>query len=73
MDAADIEQGVVIGGGTMGRGIAQVLAMCGVEATLVDLDEGVTSFSEIENGPARGIVYAVHGDEQRQGLWFAPR
>lgn len=37
-----------------------------------DLDEGVTSFSPIENGPARGIVYAVHGGE-REGLWFAPR
>lgn len=41
MNAEQIERAVVIGAGTMGRGIAQVLAMCGIEATLVDLDEPV--------------------------------
>lgn len=39
----------------------------------VDLDEGVNSFAPIENGPARGIVYTVRDDGERQGLWFAPR
>ena len=41
MNADSIERALVIGGGTMGHGIAQVLAMSGVEARLVDLDQGV--------------------------------
>jgi len=39
---------------------------------VVDLDREVSSFVQIENGPARGIVYSV-SDPERQGLWFAPR
>jgi 3-hydroxybutyryl-CoA dehydrogenase len=39
MNAETIEKAVVIGAGTMGHGIAQVLCMSGIETTLVDLDE----------------------------------
>jgi 3-hydroxybutyryl-CoA dehydrogenase len=35
-----IEKVAVIGGGTMGNGIAQVVAQAGLEVTLVDIDEG---------------------------------
>jgi 3-hydroxybutyryl-CoA dehydrogenase len=35
-----IEKVAVIGGGTMGNGIAQVVARSGLEVTLVDIDEG---------------------------------
>ncbi len=35
-----IEKVAVIGGGTMGNGIAQVVASSGLEVTLVDIDEG---------------------------------
>lgn len=38
-----IERAVVVGAGTMGHGIAQVLAMSGIETTLVDLDAGVVA------------------------------
>lgn len=35
-----IEKVAVIGGGTMGNGIAQVVAQSGLDVTLVDIDEG---------------------------------
>jgi 3-hydroxybutyryl-CoA dehydrogenase len=35
-----IEKVVVVGGGTMGNGIAQVVAGAGLEVTIVDVDEG---------------------------------
>jgi len=40
MNAESIEIGTVLGAGTMGHGIAQALAMCGVETRLFDLDAG---------------------------------
>lgn len=36
------------------------------------LDKDVSTFRDVERGPARGIVYSVV-DEARRGLWFAPR
>ena len=41
MNANEIESAVVIGAGTMGHGIAQVLAMSGVSTQIVDIDEAV--------------------------------
>jgi 3-hydroxybutyryl-CoA dehydrogenase len=38
MNAESIRIGTVLGAGTMGHGIAQALAMCGVETRLFDLD-----------------------------------
>jgi len=52
-DAGSFETAVVIGGGTMGRGIAQVAAMAGLETTLVDLSE------EVLDGAYRGILAAL--------------
>ena len=37
-NAAEMGTAVVVGAGTMGNGIAQVLAMCGLETRLVDVD-----------------------------------
>ncbi|MDF1839695.1 MAG: 3-hydroxyacyl-CoA dehydrogenase family protein [Planctomycetota bacterium] len=62
MNAADIKKAVVIGAGTMGRGIAQTLAMVDVQTTLVDLDPAMleTAMAQInanlEKGVARGKV-----------------
>ncbi len=36
--AEEIQKAVVLGAGTMGHGIAQALAQCGIATTLVDLD-----------------------------------
>ena len=62
MNAANIDKAVVIGAGTMGRGIAQTLAMVGIQSTLVDLDPAMleTAMTQIaanlEKGVARGKV-----------------
>ncbi|HVS10686.1 MAG TPA: 3-hydroxyacyl-CoA dehydrogenase NAD-binding domain-containing protein, partial [Planctomycetota bacterium] len=39
MQASGIQAAAVIGAGTMGHGIAQALALCGIETRLVDVDE----------------------------------
>ncbi len=39
MNADEIERAAVLGAGTMGHGIAQVLAMCGVDTRLFDVDQ----------------------------------
>ncbi len=62
MNAADIKKAVVIGAGTMGRGIAQTLSMVGVQTTLVDLDPAMLEAAKaqiaanLEKGVARGKV-----------------
>ncbi|MEO2094355.1 MAG: 3-hydroxyacyl-CoA dehydrogenase NAD-binding domain-containing protein, partial [bacterium] len=38
MNAANMQTAAVIGAGTMGHGIAQVLAMSGIEVRLFDID-----------------------------------
>ncbi|MFT7487137.1 MAG: 3-hydroxybutyryl-CoA dehydrogenase [Candidatus Paceibacteria bacterium] len=64
MNASSIEKAVVIGAGTMGRGIAQVLAMAGVQATLVDLDSAMLESAmahvraALDKGVERGKVSA---------------
>jgi 3-hydroxybutyryl-CoA dehydrogenase len=39
MNANNLQNALVLGAGTMGNGIAQSLAMCGITTTLLDLDE----------------------------------
>ncbi len=62
MNASSIEKAVVIGGGTMGHGIAQALCQCGVATTLVDLDPAVLERAlgkvkgNLDKGVARGKV-----------------
>jgi 3-hydroxybutyryl-CoA dehydrogenase len=72
MNAEAIERAVVLGAGTMGRGVAQVLAMCGVETSLVDLDEAVLEaaydgiMANLDKGVERGKV-----NEQERGETLA--
>lgn len=64
MDANKIERALVIGAGTMGHGIAQVLAMIGVEARLADVDDGALERARgkvranLDKGVERGKVDA---------------
>jgi len=72
MNAQTIERAVVIGAGTMGHGIAQVLAMSGVQTKLVDLDEKVLAAAyaavakNLDKGVDRGKV-----TEQERGETLA--
>jgi len=64
IQATDIERAAVIGAGTMGHGIAQILAMTGIETRLFDVDPGAverglgTVRSNLAKGVARGKVTA---------------
>lgn len=65
MKTADqIQTAAVLGAGTMGHGIAQALAMCGVRTTLVDLDanalaKGLASVRKnLDGGVEKGKVEA---------------
>ena len=68
MQAETIGVGAVIGAGTMGHGIAQVLAMCGIEARLFDIDEarvqaGMAKVrSNLDKGVEKGKVDAALRD-----------
>lgn len=57
MDAAEIERVVVVGGGVMGNGIAQVIAGAGLQVTIVDIsDEALAStLSKIERSLGRSV------------------
>lgn len=62
MNADSIQTAAVIGAGTMGHGIAQVLAMAGIKTRLFDIDEaGIQSAlikvaANLDKGVARGKV-----------------
>ena len=68
MDANQIERAVVVGAGTMGHGIAQVLALCGVRTRLVDVDESALERASsavrknLEKGVEKGKVSAEDRD-----------
>lgn len=68
MNAQEIQKAAVLGAGTMGHGIAQVLAMCGVQACLFDIDEDAVDrglgkiAANLEKGVARGKVSAEDRD-----------
>jgi len=62
MQTSEIRTAAVIGAGTMGHGIAQALAVCGVETRLVDVDEaalarGLASVrASLDKGVEKGKV-----------------
>jgi len=64
MNAEGIQRAAVIGAGTMGHGIAQVLAMCGIETRLFDVDEAAVErglsqiCGNLDKGVDRGKVSA---------------
>ena len=63
-----IENAVVVGAGTMGHGIAQVLAQAGIHTTLVDLNPDVVKaghgkiVENLDKGVAKGKVKAEDRD-----------
>lgn len=59
MNAETIQRAAVLGAGTMGHGIAQVLAACGVDVTLFDIDEAA-----VERGLAKVRVNLDKGVER---------
>jgi 3-hydroxybutyryl-CoA dehydrogenase len=64
----DVKQAVVVGAGTMGHGIAQVLAMAGVKTFLVDVDRAFVEAAigkvkdNLDAGVAKGKVDAATRD-----------
>ena len=62
MQASDIQTAAVLGAGTMGHGIAQVLAMAGIETRLFDVapdavQAGLAKIqANLDKGVARGKV-----------------
>jgi 3-hydroxybutyryl-CoA dehydrogenase len=56
-----IDTAVVVGAGTMGHGIAQVLAMAGIATTLVDVDSAA-----VERGLARVTENLARGVEKKK-------
>jgi 3-hydroxybutyryl-CoA dehydrogenase len=69
MQAADIQRAAVFGAGTMGHGIAQVLAQCGITTHLFDVsqeaaEQGLAAIAaNLEKGVARGKVTAEERDQ----------
>ena len=69
MNAQDVKRAAVIGGGTMGNGIAQVLAMCGIETRLYDIktefvERGIAKIqANLDKGVEKGKVAASARDE----------
>ena len=61
--ANDIHTAAVLGAGTMGHGIAQVLAMAGIEVRLRDLNEGAVQagLNRIRGNLEKGVAAAVEG------------
>ena len=67
MNAESIRIGTVLGAGTMGHGIAQALAMCGVETRLFDLDAGALErgLAAVGKNLDKGVEKGVVTDETR--------
>jgi len=69
MNANDIHTAAVLGAGTMGHGIAQVLAMSGIETRLFDIDaaavdRGIEAIGDnLQKGVERGKVTADACDD----------
>ncbi len=74
MNAESIQTAAVIGAGTMGHGIAQVLAMAGIKTRLYDIDAaGIESAlskvaANLDKGVARGKVSDEEGRAARAAL-----
>jgi 3-hydroxybutyryl-CoA dehydrogenase len=70
----NVQQAVVVGAGTMGHGIAQVLAMAGVKTFLVDVDRAFVDAAlgkvtaNLDAGVAKGKVDAAVRDRAVQNL-----
>ncbi|MFN0241373.1 MAG: 3-hydroxyacyl-CoA dehydrogenase family protein [Planctomycetota bacterium] len=58
MKAIDIHKAAVIGAGTMGHGIAQVMALAGIETHLFDVDAGAVErgLTSVRGNLAKGVA-----------------
>jgi 3-hydroxybutyryl-CoA dehydrogenase len=74
MNASQIQTAAVIGAGTMGHGVAQVLAMCGIHTRLFDVDaeaveRGLARIqANLDKGVERGKVEPARRDEALKRL-----
>lgn len=74
MNASQIQTAAVIGAGTMGHGVAQVLAMCGIHTRLFDVDaeaveRGLARIqANLDKGVERGKVEPALRDEALERL-----
>ena len=74
MNASQIQTAAVIGAGTMGHGVAQVLAMCGIHTRLFDVDaeavqRGLAMVAvNLEKGVERGKVTEEERDASFERL-----
>src|SRR5260221_4986555 len=68
LQASQIQTAAVLGAGTMGHGIAQVLAQCGIEVRLYDIAPGAVERglagirASLEKGVAKGKVAPAERD-----------
>ncbi|MEO0652153.1 MAG: 3-hydroxyacyl-CoA dehydrogenase NAD-binding domain-containing protein, partial [Planctomycetota bacterium] len=67
MQAAKIERALVIGAGTMGHGIAQVLAQAGIATTLADVSQETLDRARatVEKNLAKGVDKGKVSAEER--------
>jgi 3-hydroxybutyryl-CoA dehydrogenase len=74
MRSSNFRRALVIGAGTMGHGIAQVLAQTGLETTLCDLDQGALERAlgkvrgNLDKGVEKGKLSAADRDQTLQRL-----
>ncbi|MEC8513258.1 MAG: 3-hydroxyacyl-CoA dehydrogenase family protein [Planctomycetota bacterium] len=68
-NAASIERAAVLGAGTMGHGIAHVLAACGVQTRLFDVSEEAVArgLAKIEANLDKGVARGKVTEEARAG------
>jgi 3-hydroxybutyryl-CoA dehydrogenase len=68
MNADNVQRAAVLGAGTMGNGIAQVLAMCGIETRLYDIQDDLVERglakvrANLEKGVEKGKVAGAERD-----------
>ena len=68
-DAAAIQRAAVLGAGTMGHGIAQVLAMSGIETCLFDISEEAVAdgLAKIAGNLDKGVARGKVSEEDKAG------
>ena len=67
--AASIQRAAVLGAGTMGHGIAQVLAMSGIETCLFDISEEAVAdgLAKIAGNLDKGVARGKVSEEDKAG------
>ena len=65
-----IEKVAVVGGGTMGSGIAEVAAKAGCDTIVVEIDAGLAEFAQkkLEASTEKAVARGKMNEEDRDGL-----